>query len=158
MTIAREAELKRILQQVKRLSCNYYAITQKPLGVTGEIAEYEASQKLGLKLADARNPGFDAFRKIRGKIVRYQIKGRAVSPSNKYKGRVPAISRIAKFDAVLLVLLNKSNLNAIEIWEATRSKALKRLSKPGSKARNKRGQMGISQFKSIAERVWSVAK
>ena len=153
-----EAKLKRILRQAKSLSCEYYELTQKPLGVTGEVAEYVAAQRLGLKLAVARNPGFDAFRRIGAKTIRYQIKGRAVSPSKKYTGRVPKIVRTARFDVILLVLLDKSDLNAIEIWQTSRRKALNRLSKPGSKARNERGQMGISQFKSIAELVWSAAR
>jgi hypothetical protein len=149
-----DARKKQILREVKRLSCEYYQLTQKPLGVTGEVAEYEAAQKLGLNLTAARNPGFDACQEVGPKVIRYQIKGRVVSPTKKYLGRVPKIVRTARFDRVLLVLLDKANLDAIEIWEAPRRKVLARLERPGSKARNERGQMGISQFKSIANLVW----
>ena len=158
MARSNKTKLKQILRDAKRLSCEYYELTQKPLGVTGEVAEYEAAQKLHLNLTTARNPGFDASSRVGGKVVHYQIKGRAVSASKKYKGRVPKIVRAAKFDMVLLVLLDKSNLDAIEIWQASRRKVLARLKKPGSKARNERGQMGISQFKSIADRVWPTSK
>lgn len=37
-----------------RLAAEYYRLTGKPLGVTGEVAEYVAAETLGLVLADAR--------------------------------------------------------------------------------------------------------
>jgi hypothetical protein len=83
MARSNKIKLKQILRDAKRLSCEYYELTQKPLGVTGEVAEYEAAQKLHLDLTTARNPGFDASGRVGGKIVRYQIKGRAVSASKK---------------------------------------------------------------------------
>lgn len=43
-----------ILREVKRLARDYRDTTGKPLGVTGEIAEYEAATFLGLKLTAAR--------------------------------------------------------------------------------------------------------
>ncbi len=55
--------------------------------------------------------------------------------------------------AILLALLD-GHYNTVEIWEATRSAVTKRLLAPGSKARNERGQLSISQFRSVAVRVW----
>jgi hypothetical protein len=55
---ADQAALQQILREVKDLAVRYYKLTQKPLGVMGEIAEYEAHQKLGLRLVEARNPRF----------------------------------------------------------------------------------------------------
>jgi hypothetical protein len=52
------------------------------------------------------------------------------------------------------VLLDKTTFDALEIWQAGRVAVAKRLSEPGSKARNDRQSLGISQFKSIAYRVW----
>jgi len=43
-----------ILADVKKLATEYYDLTGKPLGVTGEIAEFDAAEKLGLELAGAR--------------------------------------------------------------------------------------------------------
>ena len=51
-----------ILEEVKSLAVEYYQLTGKPLGVTGEIAEMEAAKLLDLELAEARTPGFDAYR------------------------------------------------------------------------------------------------
>ncbi len=145
---------KTILADVRRLAAEYYAVTGRPLGVTGELAEFEAAKKLGLELADARTAGYDATRKTNGRIKRVQVKGRRIAGGGSlYRGRVPKINLARPFDTVVLVLMNE-DYKAVEIWEATRNKVKARLTAPGSKARNKRGQMGISQFKSIAKKVW----
>jgi hypothetical protein len=149
-----QEKLKDILFQMKSLACEYYELTHKPLGVTGEVAELEAAEKLGLTLAVARTPFYDGFRKTGSNIKRFQIKGRAVALSDPYRGRVPAIKYDGEFDSVLLVLLDKATFDAIEIWEASRKKIAQRLLAPGSRARNERGSMGIAQFKSIAKKVW----
>jgi len=150
----RDHAVKALLYRAKILATQYYALTGKPLGVTGEVAEYEAAQKLGLILADARSPFFDAFRDLPDRQERFQIKGRAVSRQDKYRGRVPTIKCAGDFDAVLLVLLDRMTFDVIEIWHAEKEKVRKRLEVPGSKARNERGSLAISQFKSIADRIW----
>ena len=152
----RERALKDLLRQAKKLAVRYYALTGKPLGITGEVAEYEAAARLGLTLETARTVGYDAYRKRGPRRETFQIKGRAVMATDKYRGRVPKIDCSKPFDAVLLVLLDKRSFAPIEIWRAERNAVRKRLSAPGSKARNERGQMGIAQFKSIpgARRIW----
>ena len=67
---------REILADVKRLAIEYYAVTGRPLGVTGELAEFEASEKLGLELAIVRTPGFDATKVVNRRTVQVQIKGR----------------------------------------------------------------------------------
>lgn len=67
------ARVHEILAAVKPLAVEYYQLTGKPLGVTGEVAEYVAAEHLGLELCAARNMGFDAKRGEE----RIQIKGRA---------------------------------------------------------------------------------
>lgn len=140
----------------KDLAARYYRLTGRPLGATGEITEYEAAQKLGLILAPARTAAFDASRAENGRTETFQVKGRAVADDDKYRGRVPKIDCRGEFDAVLLVLLDKSTYEAIEIWRVERGKVISRLQVSGSKARNERSSMGISQFKSVARRVWPV--
>jgi hypothetical protein len=46
--------VQEILAEAKRLAVEYYRLTGKPLGVTGEVAEYVAAGTLGLKLAPQR--------------------------------------------------------------------------------------------------------
>jgi hypothetical protein len=129
-------------------------LTGRPLGVTGEVAELEAAEKLGLVLAAARTAFHDAIRNREGTIERFQIKGRAVDRTSPYRGRVSAIKCDGGFDAVLLVLIDKATFEAIEIWQADRADVSRRLKAPGSRARNERNSMGIAQFKSIAVKVW----
>jgi hypothetical protein len=54
---------------------------------------------------------------------------------------------------VMLVLMH-GKYEVLEILEAPRNLVIERLKAPGSKSRNERGSMGVSQFRSIATRVW----
>ena len=56
-----------ILRQAKRLAQNYHSLTGKPLGITGEVAEYEAARILKVELTPARTAGFDAIEKVEGR-------------------------------------------------------------------------------------------
>jgi hypothetical protein len=142
-----------ILAEVKRLAQEYRALTGKPLGITGEVAEYEAARILGVTLTPARQAGYDAIEDRNGKKVRLQIKGRCVLNDSKPGQRVGSIDIKKEFDAVLLVLLDGS-FEATAIYEATREAVVDALTKPGSKARNERGALGVSKFKSIGFMRW----
>jgi hypothetical protein len=48
------------------------------LGITGEVAEYEASRLLGIKLTPARQAGYDATETTGETVRRLQIKGRCL--------------------------------------------------------------------------------
>lgn len=141
-----------ILNDVKTLAVEYYAATGKPLGVTGEIAEVEAARLLGLALADARSPGYDALDPSTTPPRRIQIKGRRIGPNETW-GRMPSINCTHEFDTVMLVLL-RADYSVAEILEASRAAVQARLAAPGSKARNERNSMGVSQFRTIATRIW----
>ncbi|MBL4854562.1 MAG: hypothetical protein JKY25_10035 [Robiginitomaculum sp.] len=141
-----------VLADVKKLAVEYYKISGKPLGVTGEIAEYAAAECLGIELAEARMPGYDAIQKKNGYIKKIQIKGRWKLVGRNW-GRVSSINTDKEFDTVMLVLMSGA-YEVDEIWEAERDKIILFLDKPGSKARNERRSMGVSQFKSIGNLVW----
>ena len=143
---------KEILAEVKALAVEYWELTGKPLGVTGEIGEFEAAEILGLELEAARSAGYDAVRRT-GPYRRIQIKSRWKRDGKNW-GRLSMIDTTKEFDSVMLVLLRRE-YKVHEIWEAGRQAVIARLAVPGSKARNERGQLGVSQFKSIAEKVWS---
>jgi len=143
----------KLLAEAKELAREYYELTRKPLGVTAEIAEYEAARLLNLKLAPARTPGYDAVRSSPEGDQHLQIKGRCILPESKPGQRMGKINLEKPWDAVLLVLLNE-RFDPTEIHEADRSAVSAALSAPGSKARNERGQMAVSQFKSIGRKVW----
>lgn len=148
------AERVALLREAQALGARYYAATGKPLGVTGEVAELEAADKLGLELCPPRTAGYDALDRSVVPPLRVQVKGRAIDPADRYRGRCPSITCGDLFDTVVLVLLDRTTLAAIEIWEATETAVAARLAVPGSKARNERKSLAIAQFKSIARQVW----
>lgn len=143
----------RILASVKLLAQQYRDLTGKPLGITGEVAEYEASRLLGINLTPARQAGFDATETVDGVVRRLQIKGRCLLKDCKPGQRLGTIDVKKDFDAVLLVLLDE-DFNATAIYEAERVEVLAALAEPGSISRNERGALGVSKFKSISRLRW----
>ena len=140
-----------ILARAKQAAVDYYRLTGKPLGVTGEVGEYEAARLLGLALVDARVPGHDA---TDDSGRRYQIKSRAVpDPKRANIQRLGSIQPNQEWDAVLMVLMNRA-LETQEIWKAERDAVVAALTAPGSKARNQRGALSVSKFRQIGTRVW----
>ena len=148
-------KLHEILRRAKQVAIDYYEMTGKPLGITGEVGEYEAARHLGLSLADARAPGYDA---TDDDGRRYQIKSRSFSAAGGRKSqRMGSIKRDHEWDAVLLVLMDE-NFQTLEIWKAMRDAVAEALDKPGSKARNVRGALAVSQFKKIGCQVWAAGR
>jgi hypothetical protein len=86
-------EIENILAEAKNLSRRYKEITGKPLGITGEVAEFEAAKRLGLELAEARSSGYDAKKNVAGSELLIQIKGRSYSQNAGESGQ-----RIGKLD------------------------------------------------------------
>jgi hypothetical protein len=146
-------EIAEILNEAKSVAKKYKMLTGKPLAITGEVAEFSASQLLGLKLADARQPGYDATKHENGKEIRIQIKGRSIPRNAKPGQRLGGIRLDKEWDKVLLVLLDE-DLEVVSMYEADRQDVEAALLTPGSKARNERGALSVSKFKSIARKMW----
>lgn len=142
-----------ILADAKRLAQEYRLVTGKPLGITGEVAEFEAARILGVELTPARQAGYDAIEHVDGTIRRLQIKGRCRLDGSKRSQRLGSIRVNHDWDAVLMVILDQ-NFDAIEIYEADRAAVVAALTAPGSKARNEAGAMAVSKFKSIGRLRW----
>ncbi|WP_249040001.1 hypothetical protein [Enterobacter roggenkampii] len=119
-----------ILNEAKDVALRYYKLTNKPLGITGEIAEYEAATLLGLSLCSARQSGYDATEILDGKEYRVQIKGRYMPDPKKVSARIGAIDISKPFDSVLLVLLDE-NYDAFAMYEASRDVVVAALQAPG---------------------------
>lgn len=141
--------VREILAAAKRLAVEYYRLTGKPLGVTGEVAEYVAAETLGLKLAPPRTTGYDALRGSE----RIQIKGRAHGKKTNSGQKIGRIKTDSPCDAVLLVVLDNATLEPREMWEAPFGSVIERLARPGSKARA-RGVLSVPEFTQIARSVW----
>lgn len=142
-----------ILRDAKVLAREYYDLTGKPLGITGEVAEYEAARILGVELTAARQAGYDATEDQNGKTRRLQIKGRCLLPNCKPGQRLGSIDIRKDWDAVLLVTLDE-HFEATAIYEAERPAVISALTAPGSRARNERGALSVSKFRSIARLRW----
>jgi len=136
--------VRKVLAAVKPLAAEYYQLTGKPLGVSGEVAEYIAAEILGLALVPARTVGYDA---LRGK-ERIEIKGRAYGENAKPGQRMSRIKSNAPCDTVLLVLLDNATLEAREMWEAPYLSVCECLARPGSKARA-RGALGVQSSRGL---------
>lgn len=148
-------EILELLAEAKTIARRYYALTKRPLGITGEVAEYEAARILGVKLAPARQVGYDATEVVGGKTRMLQIKGRCLPAGFSPGQRLGSIQPDKEWDSVLMVLLD-ATFSATEIWEADRAAVLAALAVPGSKARNERGALAVAKFKSIGRLRWSL--
>lgn len=147
-------EVFEILGAAKKLAQRYRVLTGKPLGIAGEVAEFEAARLLGVELVEARQAGYDATRIENGVKHRLQIKGRCLLSGATKSQRLGGIDISKEFDGVLLVLMDE-NLNATAIYEADRDPVIAAITKPGSKARNERGALAVSNFISIGRQVWT---
>src|SRR5690242_6713064 len=97
-----KSRIMEVLAEAKKLAREYYVLTSKPLGITGEVAEYEAACILGVELTPARQAGYDAIERCDGSVRRLQIKGRCQLPGCKPGQRVGSINIMKDWDAVLL--------------------------------------------------------
>ena len=120
-----------VLKQAKEAAIYFRVLTGKPLGITDEVAEYEAAWILGLELAEARQPGFDAIRREGTKNIRIQIKGRRIPRDVKLGQRLGSIRFNHMWDSVVLVLLDE-DFEPYEMYEAKRGAIKRAITRPGS--------------------------
>lgn len=152
--MADPARIVELLGSAKAIAKEYYALTGRPLGVTGEVAEFEAARVLGVELAGVRQAGYDAVRRrLDGGVDRLQIKGRCFARGYEAGQRLGGIQLEKEWDAVLMVLLDP-DLEAREIYEAWRPQIAEALTTPGSAARNERGALPVAKFRSIGKLLW----
>lgn len=146
-------EIDKLLNSAKTLARKYRTLTGKPLGITGEVAEFSAYNHLkNLELTGARTPGFDGFWYRSGKKKRVQIKGRSFPRDSKKVQRIGQIKLEKPWDSVLLVILDEK-FETIAIYEAERDVITRAIKRPGSKAR-KRGALTVNFFKREGTMVW----
>ena len=144
-----KAELETLLQQAKEIAVAYYRLTGKPLGITGEIGESVAAEKMGLSLSVARQVVYDAIDQNGRKI---QIKSRVVGNPAKITGRVGATKVANEWDCVQLVIMTR-DYEAVSIHEAGRESIIDAIGKSGSRARQK-GALSIAEFQRLGTNIW----
>jgi hypothetical protein len=146
--------VKQILATVKPLAAEYHQLTGKPLGVTGEVAEYVAAENLHLELTPARTSGHDAVRRTPTGDIRIQIKGRAFGEDSKPSQRLSRIKENADCDVCFWSCSTMRPLSRSACGRLLNDKVIARLKEPGSRARNERGALSVRDFKRIAKPVW----
>lgn len=147
------SKIEPLIKEAKVLAKKYRDLTGKPLGITGEVAEFAAAKIFNLELSTARQSGYDAIRRRHGKDIKIQIKGRYIPGKAKPGQRIGRIKLDKDWDIVMLVLLDE-DFEVLSVYEAERQAIEKAILAPGSKARNERGALSISKFKSIGSSVW----
>ena len=144
------AEVGKLIDHARVIAKEYRSLTGRPLGITGEVAEYEAARILNLQLAKVRQAGYDAKRSDGTKI---QIKGRVRFEGSKTNQRLGRLQLNKEWDSVILVMLDNEFM-PISIHEASRARVKDALTAPGSITRNVRGALSVGNFISIAKLIW----
>jgi hypothetical protein len=134
----------KLVEALRQLAQEWKRRFGRRLGVTPELAELYACQKLGLTRMPPENRGFDAIDQ-EGK--RYQIKGRAPDRGDTVnpQGRVGRFVNF-DFDYALLVTLD-SALQCREIWRASAES----LKVEQARVRNERVGIHVATFQEIGE-------
>ncbi len=144
----------KLMKEARTLAAQYRKATGKPLGISSEIAEYDAARLLNLELCADRSGGFDAIGAGKREGRRVQIKGRAIFDERKSGHRIGQLKCDKPWDSVVLVIMN-SEYEPVEIYEASRDVIDEAMVASQSKRAN-RGAMTVAKFKVISELVWSV--
>jgi hypothetical protein len=146
-------QIGEVIAKAREVAFAYYRLTGKPLGITGEVGEYEAARLLDLTLAAAREAGYDAIDRRNRKL---QIKARAIPTGKKLTGLALGKIDVGKpWDAVIMILMD-DEFRPTAIYEASRKAMVDALGETDSKSR-KRGVLRGTKFKSISEKVWPTA-
>lgn len=143
----------KLMAEARRLAAEYRRTTGKPLGISGEIAEFDAARLLDLELTKDDSHPYDAIGKGSRAGRRIQIKGRAIFDENKPGHRIGQLKLDKEWDSVVLVIMN-DNYEPLEIYEAERSEIEEAMASARESNRNKRGAMSVAKFKVIGKLVW----
>ena len=135
-----------LMEALRQLAQEWKRRSGRRLGVTPELAEVYACEKLSLTRMPPENRGFDAIDQ-HGK--RYQIKGRAPDRGGIVRpmGRIGRFVNFA-FDYAVLVILG-SDLQCHEIWRAD----VESIKIEQAKVRNERVGIHVSTFRQIGEKI-----
>ena len=144
---------EKLISQARTLATEYRKTTGKPLGISSEIAEFDAAHILGLEFVKDPNANYNAIGQTRHKGKRFQIKGRAIFDEKKSGQRIGQLKLEQAWDYLVLVIMNEE-YQATELYEAKRDMIIKETEENKSSKRGKRGAMSVAKFKKIADLVW----
>lgn len=144
----------KLMLQARRLAADYRRATGKPLGISSEIAEYDAARLLNLEIRKQDDGGYDAIGHGPREGKRIQIKGRAIFDESKPGHRIGQLKLEKEWDSVVLVLMDE-NYEPAEIYEADRADLEEAIQESLKSNRAKRGVMTVAKFKYLAHMVWN---
>ncbi|MFZ0254613.1 MAG: hypothetical protein WAN46_02965 [Gammaproteobacteria bacterium] len=143
-----------LIAQTRRLAAEFRALTGRPLPVSAEIAQYDASRLLELDPVSAGTGGYDALGRGSRSGRRIQIKGRVIPDEGRGAHRIGQLKLDQDWDILMLVLMDEQ-FEPSHIYEAERPTIEACLNDTQCKRRNSRGAMSVAKFKNIARLVWS---
>jgi len=142
----------KLMSEARRIAAEYRRTTGKSLGISSEIAKYDACRLLQLEPEEGSG-GFDALDTRLSPPRRIQIKGRVIFDEAKSGQRIGQLKLEKEWDAVVLVLMDE-NFETYEIYEAERQQVIDALP-PQDEKRSRRGAMSVARFKRLATLVWT---
>jgi len=145
--------IDKLIEKTRELAAEFRRTTGTMLPVSGEIARYDVSHHLGLKLNEQRTDGVDALGTNDREGLRIQIKSRVIGDTLKPGHRIGQLNAEGDWDLIILSLMD-NDFEPLEMYQATREEVMAALSKPGSK-RSNRGAISVAKFKIIGQLVWT---
>jgi len=143
---------EKLVTEARRLAAEFRKATGQALGISGEIAEFDAAKLLNLDLITPKPGGYDAVGKSGAwKDKRVQIKGRVLFEDSKGRARIGQMKTDMDWDSIVLVVMD-DDYEAIELYECDREVVENALEEA---PKNKRGAMSVAKFKKISTLVWT---
>lgn len=144
----------KLMTEARRIAAEYRKATGKVLGISSEIARFDAARLMNLELSEVPNVGYDAIGRGERQGKRVQIKGRAIFDETKSGARLGQLKTEQEWDLVMVVVMDE-NYEPVEIREAERAAVMQALSESESSKRSKRGAMSVAKFKYVSRLVWT---
>ena len=147
--------VEKLMVEARKLAADYRKATGKPLGISSEIARFDAARLMKLELIEESSTvGYDAVGKgaREGKLI--QIKGRAILDDKKSGQRVGQMKIDQQWDSVMLVMMDDI-YEPVEIYEADREDLMEEMEKKTTSKRSKRGAISVAKFKFLGRLVWT---
>ena len=127
-----------ILERATQAVIEYYQLTAKKLGISGEYGGFVAAERLGPGLAIARTTGYDATDSAGW---RTQINARSIQREKKFVGQQLGSIRLnQERDVVLLVVMDEL-FYLCWMFEEERPAIEEALKTSGSRGRNQQGSL-----------------
>ena len=145
--------IDKLINETRRLAAEFKRSTGTMLPVSGEIARYDVSRHLSMRLNENQDCGYDAIGTGQFENLRVQIKSRVVGDSVKSNYRIGQLNTNGNWDIVMLSLMD-NEFEPLEMYQASREEIINATSKSGGK-NSKRGAISVAKFKIIGQLVWT---